>query len=221
MSTPFSFKHKCFVLRHGLSVPNVQGIICSKFENGWNTANGLSAEGRADVAAKAPGIAETICSAASSGCNQIVLLTSPFSRARETAEIILDELKSDKCKNCAANLTIDLQLDMRLQERNFGALEGTPDTNYARVWQEDAANKDEESSFGAESLRSVWNRVCDVLSYAEKRWASEGAGSLVLVLVAHGDVLQIMQAGIKNGEHGLMHHRSLPHLSQAELRRVI
>ena len=102
--------------------------------------------------------------------------------------------------------------DTRLRERFFGRFELTSSRNYQEVWRMDAALGKAHTGEGVESLQSVASRVQALVQEIKE----EGTFDTV-VLVAHGDVLQITQAHYTPGID-LEHHRQLPHWPQAEIR---
>ena len=103
-------------------------------------------------------------------------------------------------------------VDTRLRERSFGTLELQATSNYERVWAVDATGQ-APTEFEAEGTESVRARLCQLLRETEEAHAGR-----CVVLSSHGDTLQILQtifAGIPPHQH-----RSLPHLENAELRRM-
>ncbi|AXK46127.1 histidine phosphatase family protein [Brachybacterium saurashtrense] len=182
------------VLRHGESTANVQGLIVSLPGPRALTEVGLTARGRAQAQQAArEGLARGLGP-------QTVVLTSDFARARETAEEFARGLG-------AAAPTVDV----RLRERGFGAHDGGPADAYETVWAADRAR--ELPGDEVESVDEVARRVFAVL-----RTADERAAGAAVVLVAHGDVLQIALAlGAGRDPH---EHREVPHLGNAELREL-
>lgn len=235
-----------FIIRHGFSIPNDKKIIVSSLANGVKAEYGLADKGKQDVTAKAAAIIEKIISSSTihqeqqQPLLQIDFISSPFSRTVETAQIILNE--SNLFKNDSGSIIFSpLRTDERLRERDFGALELEGDDNYHKVWEEDLKEQDENSSFKAESLASVWNRVKSLVIEEEERTAKnihhqddqKQPRRRAIVFVAHGDVLQITQTGwavyrMNSGDgadenskiKGLKDHRSLPHMHQAECRKL-
>ncbi|MDQ0736420.1 histidine phosphatase family protein [Arthrobacter agilis] len=181
----------CYVaMRHGESFANVRGIIASSIEADAEHTAGLTERGRRQV----------LAAAESSGLGADALLVcSDFVRARQSADILAGVLGSGAPT-----------IDPRLRERHFGGFDGTGVENYARVW---AADLRGEPTPGVESVERVRARVRDLLTEIEALHAGQ-----VVVLVAHGDTLQILEtifAGIPPTEH-----RSLEPLLNAEIRRL-
>ena len=130
------------------------------------------------------------------GTNKIKIVTSDFTRARMTAEIF------------AAKLGVTVVEDVRLRERFFGTLDGGKDDRYGDVWELDKDDAD-HTEFQVESVNSVRARTVALVQELD-------TGDSTVMLVAHGDVLQIMQTafeGVRGEEH-----RSLKHMETAECR---
>ena len=177
-------------MRHGQSLANTAGIIVSHPKNGLNDY-GLSDLGREQVK-------NTISQ--SSLNSDARIFSSDFKRARETAEIVHDNLQCQQ----------PVLFEKRLRERFFGDLELGPDNRYAEIWSNDTSQSEQETH-GAESIFSVVQRAFEVILYCEETMDAE-----TCLLIAHGDILQILQTVF----YGLpaTHHRELPHLETAEVR---
>ena len=97
-----------------------------------------------------------------------------------------------------------------LRERCFGDWEGSATVNYERVWAADAAGEG-QCAGGVESTASVLDRATRLV--ADLEWKYSG---LDILLVSHGDTLQILQAGFLSLDPS--GHRRLPHLATGEMR---
>ena len=188
-----ALKNAYYVMRHGQSLANTAGLIVSHPENGLN-GYGLSDKGRQQVvtAINACGLPATTR-----------IFSSDFKRARETAEITHQLLS---CQD-------GIELDTRLRERYFGDLELGPDNRYPEVWAFDQSSPDHRE-FGVEPVASVIQRAHAVLLDCEENLNNE-----TCLLIAHGDILQILQTlfyGLPSN-----HHRQLPHLNTAEVQELI
>jgi broad specificity phosphatase PhoE len=180
------------VMRHGQSKANVAGVIISRVDNDRRGDYGLSEPGRQQVLA------------AARDCGlpgDTVICSSDFSRARETAEIMRAHLGAPEVTIAEA-----------LRERCFGDLEGTPAANYARVWAADNADPGHASG-GVESATAVLDRATGLIADLERRYRGRD-----ILLVSHGDTLQILQAGFLRMEPD--RHRQVPHLETAEIREL-
>lgn len=192
MHLPDSLKNQYYVMRHGESLANTADIIVSHPDNGIS-GYGLSEVGRQQVTAEI------------SGCNlpQLTqIICSDFKRAHETAKIAHRILA---CQSPAI-------LDARLRERNFGELELGSDELYSEVWSADQ-QKTNRSDIGVETVESVLDRALELILELESEYSD-----ISFLLIAHGDVLQILQTAFSALPAN--HHRELPHLKTAELRRL-
>lgn len=188
---PYRFEgcRRIWALRHGESRANQDGVIVSKpgsLAFTWATLTDLGRQQVDKTASQCPLPPGTL------------LVTSDFARAHETADI-------------AAGIwgTQPPRIDIRLRERDFGSLEGGSSVLYETVWRSDKVGDCLPAD--VETPQEVADRtralVEDLLS--EKGWSD-------LVLVAHGDVLQIAETWMNDLPPSA--HRDLPHLQNAELR---
>lgn len=180
-------------MRHGESQANAEGIICSNPDLGTK-GYGLTAKGRAQVAA----------STESFDCDpeRIHIVCSDFLRARQTAEIVHGILQP--ASPVASNSL--------LRERSFGLLDRTSDSRYNEIWQRDAGNPDHQYQ-NVESVSGVFRRTQQLLVNLENQFVDAD-----LLLIAHGDVLQILQTRFSNLAPA--QHRALPHLGVGEIRQI-
>ena len=185
--------NRYFVMRHGHSIANQQGIIVSHPDNGRDRF-GLSELGRAQVK-------ESLQNFGLLDVNTIIV-SSDFSRARESAEITSNLL------DCVAAISFDL----RLRERNFGELELSSNSGYEDVWREDAVNPDSNHR-GVESVNEVMSRVTSVVTEYEDQYSDA-----TILLVSHGDALQILQTAFARMEGSA--HRQLDHLHTSQIRQL-
>ena len=80
------------------------------------------------------------------------------------------------------------------------------------MWEQD--ERDPKHTFNnVESVESVVRRTTALVHELNGRYQAK-----TIVLVAHGDVLQILQAGLTLGIEGSGSHRSLEHLDTANYR---
>ncbi len=185
--------NRYFVMRHGHSLANLQGIIVSHPQHGIDDY-GLSDQGVSQVS-------ETRSFDARLNGNALIV-SSDFKRARESAEIMHRLLECDT----------PIQIDERLRERYFGELELGADSGYESVWREDRTNAN-NTLFGVESPNQVMARVTALIyEYEEK------LSTTTLLLVSHGDALQILQTAFSRQEASK--HRLQLHLETAEIRRM-
>ena len=160
-------KNNYLCMRHGRSLANAEGLIISDPAtgiNGWGLAQDAELDLRRNLAqiTKDPGM---------------IVLTSPFRRARETAGLAVEFLG---CK--------EEVIEPDLRERYFGEMDGKSDTNYPLVWSDDLNNPD-NTRYGVESPRAVLDRILGLIVKIESQWSEQ-----TLILVSHGDPLDILLA---------------------------
>jgi broad specificity phosphatase PhoE len=186
--------NRYYAMRHGHSIGNQMGIIVSHPANGCR-GFGLSKQGQQQVRA-------SLQQARLLDANTRIV-SSDFTRALESAAIARRKLAC----------TAAIETDIRLRERNFGELELGPDSAYHAVWQQDAQNPD--GNFRAvESANEVMARVTALIVDLERRYTDT-----TLLLVSHGDALQILQTAFARRDASA--HRQLQHLQTAEIRRLL
>ncbi|MDD2807295.1 MAG: phosphoglycerate mutase family protein [Patescibacteria group bacterium] len=184
--------NRYFILRHGQSQANVAGIILSHPQNGLK-GYGLTKGGKLQVekSIRTNKVLDT----------HTEIYSSDFIRAKETAQIVRRHLGAK-----AITYTV------RLRERNFGGWEKTSDKNYHHVWLEDAKNSHHQLK-GVESVAQVVNRVTKLILKLENKFKNKK-----ILLVAHGDTLQILQTAFLNACPST--HRQVKHLEVAEIREL-
>jgi broad specificity phosphatase PhoE len=198
------------LMRHGFSLANAERIVVSKMENGVLDQYGLDDRGRTQVLESSAKLVEAL---QPQEATLVRIISSPFSRAKQTADILADVLRG-------AHVFREVQLveDDRLRERFFGELELKSDEAYQKVWDEDAAVGDSSTAFGSEATISVWNRVHSLIEEQLLQLLSLTRQHSILILVSHGDTLQITQSGLSGVP--VHRHRSMPHMNQGEWRIV-
>ena len=186
--------NRYFVMRHGHSIANAQGIIVSHPENGCS-AYGLSELGQSQVQRSLQRVSELDA--------QTLIISSDFQRARESAGIAHSIL------GCAGQVS----LEARLRERDFGEYELLSDSSYSEIWRADVIDPDSRLR-GVESVNQVMRRVTSVIVELENQFAG-----LSVLLVSHGDALQILQTAF--ARQAAASHRELDHLHTAEIRQLV
>jgi broad specificity phosphatase PhoE len=161
----------------------------------WNID--LRLQGTTDIPMNQVGIAQVEAAAKHLDRDWDVVLSSPLGRARQTAEIVAQQIGIES-----------IAIEPLLLERAFGIGEGL---TYAE-WGEKFAKLDDIS--GAESRSSVEARAKELLSHIEKNFA----GAKVLA-VSHGALIRfvlsevtagtIPPAGerLQNASLHILHHR--------------
>ena len=189
--------NRFWIMRHGQSLANVEGIVVSDPENGVDNY-GLSATGISQVELSYQNNQREVNSLDAG----TMIVSSDFKRARETATIMHRLLACDH----------NIEFDSRIRERYFGQYELASDCCYPDVWSLDEHNADHEDR-EVESVNKVARRVVSLLESLDYSASKQN-----FLLVAHGDVLQILQtvvSGMKTSKH-----RSMAHLETAEIRQL-
>jgi broad specificity phosphatase PhoE len=227
-----------FAVRHGQSEANVARVIASNPATA-TLSFGLTALGRAAAENAARQVVQVYQESVvqqRKPYQGILVVSSDFLRAKETATILANTIQEASIPLYSRDAVVagdvsrsfgNLMLDVRLRERWFGAWDGTSDANYATVWQDDAMDST-HTQHGVESVDSVIERATscivewnDILGRHSTKTDANFQTCLpwMVLCVAHGDVLQILQTAFekKNGRH----HRSRPHLETAQLRPLV
>ena len=186
-------------MRHGESEANARRLIVSAPQNGTEKF-GITDAGRMQVHQSVRSWQDKM-----SGVQQI--FTSDFLRARQTAEI------------AGQLLDRPVEMDIRLRERDFGTLELKSNSNYALVWELDARETDARETeaetagnpWQAESVDAVLRRTAAAI----RDLMANAHGDLLIV--SHGDPLQILLAGLEG--RSPHEHRQLPPFQVAEIRQ--
>ena len=210
--------NKFFALRHGQSRANVKGIICSDPAIATTKEYGLSETGRRQALQAGKDVIDTVLN--DDSIQGLCIVSSDFSRALETAEAVRDVYYShyenghvDGDRRVLRPLYENRVItDIRLRERWFGAYDMKSDSNYHLVWEQDAQDSSQTLQ-NVESVDSVKNRAASVVQEYDTVLRNH-----VIILVAHGDVLQILQTAFLDMDG--RKHRSLEHLETATLRRM-
>lgn len=200
-----SLQNEYCVLRHGQSMANVEELISSSPQVA-TIQHGLSDVGNQQAQEAGRHVVEYYQQHEYDG---IVILSSDYKRAKETAEIV-----ADCCLK--ANLPLyrnEVVIETRLRERWFGDWDGGSDRHYNDVWKDDA----DDPSHTIRSVESV-DSVMDRTTSCVLQWDGKFSNNLIL-LVAHGDVLQIMQTAFHKMDGSL--HRTCKHLETATLRPLV
>lgn len=175
--------NKYFVMRHGESESNIQGIVSAKKE----AIHNLTAKGRDEVKASAEKIMREKIS---------VIIASPFVRTKETAFLVADKLGLSK---------EDVVFDDRLCELNAGDFHGKPWSDYYDHFLS-ADERFEKPPPGGETVLDMKRRIGDFLYETDRKYDGEnilfvthGLSTLLLFAVAKGadkkEILAMEEAG--------------------------
>ena len=199
-----SLRNTYCALRHGRSLANEAKLISSNPDIA-TTTHGLSKVGREQAGAAGTCVIDYFVNRNFDG---IVILASDYLRAKETATIVSEAV-------LAAGLPLlddGAILETRLRERWFGEWDGGSDQHYPDVWKDDAVDSS-HTLRGVESVDSVMNRTTECILDWDTRLQNH-----LIILVAHGDVLQITQTAFAKMDGS--NHRNLDHLETATLRAL-
>ena len=188
--------NRYYILRHGKSEANETGIILSNPDEG-TTACGLTEEGKEQVRKSVQEARKKELLDSST-----IIYSSDFVRCRETAEIVQNILGCD-----TAHYTV------ALRERFFGTWEKTHQSNYQKVWDNDSKNPEHKIN-EVESIAEVLKRTTTLIFELEEKYQG-----LSILLISHGDVLQILQTAFENSSPSM--HRQLQQLANAEIRKLV
>ena len=201
-----AFRNKFFVMRHGNSEANASKLISSS-PTVATVKHGLTELGVGQATRSAEAFTGNLTP--SDKDQGVVVVSSDFTRARQTAEILLSTFVSAGVPTPEEGV----ELNVSLRERFFGELDGGPDTEYGSVWEHDASDAD-HTEYGSESVNSVILRTTKLVKNLDEKHKGKA-----IFLVAHGDVLQILQTAVeKLDPRG---HRSLAHLDTACIRELV
>ncbi len=192
-----NLNNKYFALRHSQSQPNVLGIVLSDLEDGKKEEYTLTkeGEGQVEVSVKKAKESELLGS-------DTIIYSSPFSRTKKTAQIAKEIL----------GVETDIIFDDRLRERWFGDWEKTDNTAYQKIWDKDKDDPEHKEK-NVESTKEVRERVESLIADIEKNNQNR-----CVLLVSHGDTLQIMQTAFLDISPSK--HREVPHLHTADIREL-
>ena len=203
LPSPDSLRNEYYLLRHGQSTSNVQGIISSDRALAYTATHGLTDEGVAQARAAAQPLLALVQARAKPGvANKVTFVASPFARAHQTAQVCCQELQTvlllqqkeeELSSKTNIQLTPTVALHDALCERNFGRLDGQELFTYAYVWPLDKFNVT-HTAFEVESVAAVCHRIRQCIMDLEQEYAAtDGTTAHHIVLTSHADVLQITQ----------------------------
>ncbi|MEK7568829.1 MAG: class I tRNA ligase family protein [Patescibacteria group bacterium] len=161
--------NRYIVMRHGFAENNVRGIVNSKIED--SVAYGVTANGRAQAEEAGKRLM---------GRDIEIIITSPFVRTKETAEIVAATIGFDTRK---------IIVDDRLKEIDTGVFNGRPVGEY-RGHFAGVREKFTKRPDGGENLLDVKRRVMAVIAELEQSYAGK-----TILLVTHEYPVWLLAAG--------------------------
>jgi broad specificity phosphatase PhoE len=188
---PEDLKNKYYFLRHGQSTANVAEIISSSRSLAYSKEHGLTPFGYDQGKESAEQLLSVLESEGAKSGDKVVFVSSPFARAKETAEACLDGLAEKenqaRIEEMGVDISNEIVLENKIMERYFGRLDAEAINTYAYVWPLDKFNAS-HTAFDVESVAAVCTRIREVVTKLEEEYEGHH-----LVLVSHADVLQIAQ----------------------------
>jgi len=216
---PLELKNQYYLLRHGQSTANVASIISSSRSLAYTDKHGLTPTGYQQGKESAQQLVD-ILKETSERQEEVIFVSSPFARARETAQACLDglqEMKGEIDSELGLRISTDIVLKDGLVERYFGKLDAEAIYTYSYVWPLDKFNVT-HTAFDVESVAAVCSRIRNVVMDMEDEYGDEG-GKKHIVFVSHADTLQISKLYAARAENvGLF---SSYRFKNGEIRRMI
>ena len=197
---PDNLKNRYYMLRHGQSTANIAEIISSSRSLAYSEKHGLTAFGYEQGKESATQLLDVMDKEGAKSGEKIVFVSSPFARAKQTAEACLDGLmgneeNQERIRTMGIEIENEISIDNRLMERYFGRLDDDSIYTYAYVWPMDAINVT-HTAFDVESVAAVCTRLLEVVKRCEEQY-----DNMHIVWVSHADVLQIGQLYAANAEN--------------------
>lgn len=204
-----------FGMRHGESIPSSQQRVCSSMAAGIDPRNGLTERGREEVKRNSEAWLQANAPAINLALkrSQLLILSSPFSRSRESAELLAATIESwwqaspggsvsgsrvsgSRVASSTPVRRPPIRIEPDLRERDFGSFEGQSPSGpiYRHVWDQDSLDPHGQP-WGVESAAAVQRRATALIQRIERQ--SQGHPERIVVLVSHGDTLKILQTGFQ------------------------
>jgi glucosyl-3-phosphoglycerate phosphatase len=180
------------VMRHAQSKANARGIIVSRIENDRQSNYRLTEHGRQQALA------------AAQGCGlpgDTIIYSSDFSRERQTAEVVA------RIPWCAGGC------HRRSPPRAVFRALGRVGDRQLRARLGCRRDHPGHTDGNVEPAAAVLDRATAFIAQLERRHCGRD-----ILLVSHGDTLQVLQAGFSGVDPS--RHRSVPHLATAEIRQL-
>ncbi|MBI5401138.1 MAG: class I tRNA ligase family protein [Candidatus Yonathbacteria bacterium] len=163
--------NRYLVMRHGEAESNARGIVSSKIDG--ISAYGLTEGGRKEVEASGEKL---------KGSNIDLIITSPFVRTKETAEVVAGTIGFDTRK---------IIVDDRLKEIDTGIFDGRPigeyRDNFASIEEKFTKRPD-----GGENLLDMKRRTMALLAELETQYSGK-----TILLVTHEYAVWMLSAGAR------------------------
>lgn len=197
---PANLKNHYYMLRHGQSTANIAEIISSSRSLAYSEKHGLTAFGYEQGKTSANQLLDILEQEGAKSGQKVVFVSSPFARAKQTAEACMDglmDIEGNEERIEAMGLKIEgtIEIENGLMERYFGRLDADRIYTYAYVWPMDRIDAT-HTAFDVESVAAVCTRLSRVVDRCEEQFEDTH-----IVWVSHADVLQIGQLYAANAEN--------------------
>jgi glucosyl-3-phosphoglycerate phosphatase len=192
--------NKFYTMRHGFSIPNNLDIIVSNIDSGINKNNGLTIEGKNQVLNSI----NLFKSQSKLDNKNLIILSSPFSRAIETAEIIAFELGVS---------LLDIKIEQNLKERFYGNFDLKSSLYYQKTWSNDTKYGRLSTMENVESVEVVGQRMLKVINDLDNKFKNKS-----IILVSHGDPICILESYFWN--YNITIEGKKPTIRNAEIRSL-
>jgi len=197
---PANLKNHYYMLRHGQSTANIAEIISSSRSLAYSEKHGLTAFGYEQGKESANQLLDILEKEGAMSGQKVVFVSSPFARAKQTAEACMDglvDIEENRERIEAMGLKIEdtIEIENGLMERYFGRLDADRIYTYAYVWPMDRIDVT-HTAFDVESVAAVCARLSRVVDRCEEQFQDTH-----IVWVSHADVLQIGQLYAANAEN--------------------
>ena len=197
---PMNLKNHYYMLRHGQSTANIAEIISSSRSLAYSEKHGLTAFGYEQGRESANQLLDVLEEEGTRSGQKLVFVSSPFARAKQTAEacmdgLLADEENQDRIKKMGIEMESNIAFENGLMERYFGRLDADSIYTYGYVWPMDAIDVT-STPFSVESVAAVCKRLSEVVARCEELYDDTH-----IVWVSHADVLQIGQLYAANAEN--------------------
>lgn len=188
-------RNEYFLMRHGYSEKNKEDILAGSYPE--KIAYALLPEGEKQAA--------TVAAALKRSGGVDIIVASPFTRTRQTAEIVGKELG------------VKVDYDTRLVETFHGALEGRPARERHEQYPDLGVLFGIPAAKGAETFTAIRKRMLSVMEDMEKK--HEGKRILI---VSHGDPLWLLDSALLGCtiEESMKRRRSRAYIAPGEHKSV-
>lgn len=211
---PNKLNNSYYMLRHGQSWGNVEQVISSARSLAKSEKHGLTPLGYEQGKESAKSLLNLLkvkqekftdaerVNSLSRKKRRIFFYSSPFARARQTAQACLDGLLGEN-RQLLEEMNLDVQTNVILEngimERFFGRLDDDAIETYAYIWPVDMVNVT-HTEFDVESVAAVSTRLRETILKIDASslhdlsvTPSSEHEADIIIFVSHADVLQIAQ----------------------------